>query len=155
MAIGNCEAWIGTLTSPTSTGNDSVTGTGFQPEALLSSLIYAATVDAAHSDMSFCSGASDATQDSAHSMESEDAQGTSDTSSYSDAKIINLRDENGAEDVTATVSSFDSDGFTRNYTAVNVAARKGWDLALAEVSAGSAAILPRHPLRPFRPNIRR
>ena len=109
---------VGSIDQPTSTGNQAYTGIGFQPKGL----ILFTTNQTAYGNIDagvIVQGFSDGTNDTAQFVEvNADADTTS--SGLSTTQIIN----NTVETVNATVNSFDSDGFTLNWGAVEGTVRK-------------------------------
>lgn len=108
---------IDVITTPTSTGDVSYTGPGFEPDFLLafssaghtSGLPYSAV----HSVQGF--GFSDGTTDAASYNASLDAQSTSNTYCVHSANFLHITGSTGSDTVTATVKSLDSSGYTLTY----------------------------------------
>ncbi len=128
--------WAGSLDTPTSTGNSSTTLPGFKPQACLSVGSLSTTVDTLNSDAeagSLAFGAMDDTIEGGVCITVEDGEGTSDTQSMADAKILNVPDDDGTDGYEASHVSFDTNGFTINYDTVLVSARKTAWLAFGEV----------------------
>lgn len=123
-------ASLGTLTTPTSTGNNSNTSTAFTPKiSMLVGSVTAVDTDEAH--LGIMLGATDGTTSEALASHDADNLGTSDANSKRAANVVNmLNPTNGADDVVASFVSFNSDGRTYNYTTVNAAARYGWELLI-------------------------
>ena len=119
---GGVSSWVGTHTSPTSTGNNSETGPGFTPQVVLRLMAQVDTVNTKinEGDASGTYGFSAMDGDEAYSasVQNEDGSGTSDTQSISDDVAIELPDDDGTVGLTATFVSFDTSGWTDNYTAV-------------------------------------
>jgi len=107
----------GSFTTPASTGNDSVTGVGFQPKAVMFWAV-PRTDESAGSHASHFMGFSDGSNNKASSIKSEDA--VNDNGRTQENQAIYLRGVDVSDTLAvATVSSFDSDGFTLNYTSTN------------------------------------
>lgn len=106
----------GSFTTPASTGYDSITGVGFQPKAVIFWAV-PRTDESAGSDASHFIGFSDGSTDRASGIKSED--GVNDTGRGQEDYAIFLRNVDTSNLAIATVSSFDSDGFTLNYTTTN------------------------------------
>ena len=106
----------GTFTSPASTGNDPITGVGFQPKAIL---VYGTlrTDESWGTNANHFVGFSDGTTHKSNSIKADD--GANDQGRYSNNFLIELRDIGTGQNLAATLSSFDSDGFTINYTAAS------------------------------------
>ncbi|MGH9921299.1 MAG: hypothetical protein ACRD38_00955 [Nitrososphaerales archaeon] len=124
MAIKGGKYKVGTFTQPT-TGTppftQAITGVGFQPTGLMLASFnnVAASTVQSHSRLSF--GASDGTNEGAMWFGDKDNVGTTVTEEYSDtAKVIRLATETTpTTDAEADLQSFDSDGFTLNWTTRN------------------------------------
>lgn len=136
MAVGldGQDAWLGTLTTPTSTGNNSITAPGFMPAlALLSSV--AVAIDTSEAGNQFNVGATDGIQTRHLSVRDEDNQGTTDTDSEMGAGLVQMRSTaDGSDTVLATLVSFDATGRTYTYSAVLPLALYGWELLLESPS---------------------
>ncbi len=116
--------------TPTSTGNNSVTGLSFRPGfvTMLQS-IAAAWGDTQIADASGGSagfGAFNmAGEEGAVSGSDQDAAATSNTNSRSDAKALHIIQHDGVTtDYAASFVSFNSDGYTLNFTTVQGTAKK-------------------------------
>ncbi|MCD4760927.1 DUF2341 domain-containing protein, partial [bacterium] len=106
----------GTFTTPASTGNNSITGVGFQPKAVMFFAV-PRTDENAGSHASQFVGFSDGIRHKSSSIKSED--GVNDDGRAQQNYAIYLRNVDTTNLAVATVSSFDSDGFTLNYTTTN------------------------------------
>ncbi|MBT4350010.1 DUF2341 domain-containing protein [bacterium] len=106
----------GVFTTPASTGSDSVIGVGFQPKAVMFFAV-PRTDESAGSHASHFVGFSDGTSNKSSSIKSED--GVNDNGRAQQDQAIYLRNIDATNLAVATVSSFDSDGFTLNYTTTN------------------------------------
>ncbi len=119
---GVVSSWVGTHTAPTSTGNNADTGPGFTPQMVMRLMTQVDTVNTQTSsgDASGTWGVSamDADDEFAASVSDEDAAATSNAQSLSDNVAIELPDDDGTAGLTATFVSFDSLGWTDNYSAV-------------------------------------
>jgi len=113
-------ASVGTSTSPTSTGTKAVTGVGFQPKVVLD-LGVAQTASGAASDYLALGMGAMASSQSSVCVFSAGALTTSNTSRRHSAAAGFETQFNGGVFNSAAKSSFDADGFTRNWTAVDVA----------------------------------
>ena len=136
MAIGfggNADVWLGDISSPTSTGDDAETGPGFTPQALIagfsvaSGFLSARTgTDPDETDVfSFGVGVASVNVEFSNVISSEDGVVNTNTQSLSDDVFINLQKDQGGttNDLIATgppgSGSFDENGFTINYSAVD------------------------------------
>ncbi len=124
---------LATYTTPTSTGNDVITGVGFQPDFLLMSLTNAASIDAVESNNVFgvMYGIADGTNEWCANVAEEQGADPTNNQSKITASIVDLPDDNGAQLCVGALASFDADGFTINYSTADGAARKGWVLSIA------------------------
>lgn len=124
------DAFLATLTTPTSTGNDAITGVGWTPElALLSGIGVAADIDAVGANSQMMVGASDGATSRVIVARDEDNQDTTDASSLSaDTLLTALSSSDGSVTVVGDFVSFDADGRTYNYTTVLGVAIYGWEL---------------------------
>lgn len=113
-------AHVGTSTSPTAPGNRAVTGVGFQPKAVLPFGAMTTAANGVQGTSQFQVGTATPISQASISVRSSDAATTSSTfRSHTNARALELFDSLG----TATVSAFEGDGFTLNYTAVSGLAR--------------------------------
>ena len=137
---GAQHAWVGTHTTPTSTGNNSESGPGFQPQAVLLIQNLAEAAATAYSDSragSFGLSVITATAQYATSVSSEDGAGTSNTQSLSDDQSVQLPDDDGVALLAVTHVSLDASGWTTNYTAVAAAAKLFLGLAIGAAAGGA------------------
>jgi hypothetical protein len=137
---GVVDSWVGTYTTPTSTGNDGETGPGFTPQFvyLLGSLAEAAATS--YTDNrggSFAVSAFTASAEYTTVVSSEDAVGTSNTQSLADDRAIVIPDDDGTLDIEATFVSMDANGWTVNYSNAPATAKLFPALAI-EAEAGAA-----------------
>lgn len=136
-------AWVGTHVTPTVTGNHAVSTIGFEPQFVLifPSMALAdggslSNTGTARAHSSGVAALMAATQYCTTISDLDDA-GTSDTQSLSDDVAISLPAPNGTLDIEATLVSFDSGGYTLNFS--NVATElKRWPVLAIEVSTASA-----------------
>jgi len=138
LNLGGGDMWLDTLTTPTSSGLDTSysTSPGFTPSVVMAAGCTASASDTTTGAQSFSIGASDGTQHSAIASRNRDNQSTSDTDSESREKVIDIRTESDGSDLTdATLSSFDTNGFTLNYGNADSTAFKGWILAMGDGAA--------------------
>ena len=118
------DSHIALIDAATSTGNDAHTGFGFQPEMIFAASENNTTIDTMHTELSFMFGMSDSTTTSCEYFRDEDAVDTTNTASSHSTNFIQLESDSGTTDAVATVSSFDSDGVTLNYSDAAAAADK-------------------------------
>ena len=124
---------IGTLTEATGGGNQAVTGLGFQPNFLLFMSDGLTADDTTSTRIQFGLGAAAAGGTrGATCVFSEDGSVGSETSMYqrSDRCIVSVVGDAGTVDAEADIVSFDSGGFTVNWTVTPVAADKVYFLAI-------------------------
>jgi hypothetical protein len=116
---------VGVVTVPAGTGSQAVTGVGFQPSAVLMMSNHAATsvvVNSSHSVFfGMASGSSNrATVSSAHVQGSDPTTCDHDSDTTKLVKLITAGTP--TVDLAADLTSFDSDGFTLNWTTVGTGA---------------------------------
>lgn len=127
---------INTAASPTTTGTQSLTGFGFQPAAAIFHHAYNDNADGVFTEpagrgFGSTDGASEFACGDLHRLNSLNFG-----SRYVSGKLITIPDGGGVVIEEAALSSFDVDGFTINWTAVDTSARNfGW-LAIGPASAG-------------------
>lgn len=132
---GAVEGWVGTVDTPTSTGDSAKTGVGFTPALVLMGMTYAEAVDTTYGDANGGTlgfSVFDADDEFAMSWGEEDAAATTNNQSLSDNTAVELPDDDGAAGLTGAFTSMDADGFTINYSAVEAAAKKFWAVAIEE-----------------------
>jgi len=139
---GGVSSWVGTHTTPTSTGDNGETGPGFTPQMVMRVMTQVDTVNTEinSGDASGTWGVSamDADDEFAASNSDEDAVTTSNTQSLSDNVAIELPDDDGTAGLTATFVSFDTDGWTDNYSAIKGTGGLMPALAIEEFTAAAA-----------------
>jgi hypothetical protein len=121
-----------TLDTPTSTGDDTVTGVGFTPQAIilgLSQLTSTNSLSTAGNGASIGISVGDADAQYCNSIQDEDGQGTSDTQSLSDNQVINFPDDDGTQAHVAAFTEFNNEGWAWNFTATEGTAVKFWALS--------------------------
>jgi len=135
---GVVDAWVGSIDTPTATGNDAQTGPGFKPQVVGFGMTIAVSEDANNNSGQGSVGFSvfDADDEYAVSCSSVDSVGTSDNQGLSDNVAVEIPDEDGTALLTATFVSFDSLGWTTNYSAVDTGgAKKFFAFAIEEEAA--------------------
>lgn len=133
------------LDSATSTGNSSTTGAGFQPDflMLLQTMCTAANTNTTTGYIGV--GLADGTAEASVNACDLFNAGVTDTQSTRDASnILNLDFDDGTDDALASLNSFDSDGFTLNYSDASGTARKMLAICIGDSAAGGT-----HPVNPF------
>lgn len=142
---------IRTLTTPTSTGNDTINDAGFDPSMLIQSLMKVTTIDTATADSnanSFQVGMTDgANQFSLCSVDEDAATTTNTFSVVRTNQLIDLDDSasgSAANFIDATTSLI-SGGRTHNYSVVDGTARLGWE-AMFEGDIAALTVLAEGPM---------
>lgn len=134
--------WCGSKDSPTSTGNQAVTGVGFQPDFVMLVESMCQAEDAIETDGDggvFGISVFDGTSEYCHAIASEDGQGTTDTESGHDDIAVYLNKHDGTAGFDATYVSMDSDGWTLNFSAADGTARKWIGVAIGVTAGGGNA----------------
>lgn len=124
----------GLITSPASSGNVSVTGVGFVPKVIMFLGIGSKTLNAVENIMLWSFGATDGTRQWA-CYDYQQHDGTSAGKDFNNSRCI--YQSNGSSTIYATITSFDSDGFTLNWnvTGTGVSGFQFSYIALADVDA--------------------
>lgn len=144
---GVAESWVGTLTTPTATGNQAITAPNFTPQLvmLIPTLVSTAasqTVDSrAHSSGVIVI---DADEQYSTVITSQDAATTSNAQSLSDNVAASVPDHTGALDIEATLVSLDATGWTLNFSNINAVAKLWPALAIEEFVGGGGGGVPKH-----------
>lgn len=140
---GAVNSWVGTIDTPTSTGNAAVTASGFTPQFVDQIGTHMEAIDTAYNDSAlagtFGFSSFDASREYMTSVQVEENVGTSNTQSLSDNTAIELPDDDGAVGLTASFVSMDANGWTLNYTAVETNAKKFLTLAIEQEAIGGHA----------------
>ena len=128
MALGGDDVEnisIDQIQTKTSTGLQSYTGPGFKPDFLIClGVASLSTLPYADAHMVCQFGMSDGSTDAGYYNASIDGQGVqSKTYSVQSSNFIHVLDGNANDQVVAGVKSFDSNGYTLNYTDVSSAMR--------------------------------
>ncbi len=138
-------SWVGTYTSPTSTGNHSISTPGFTPQFVMQFLSLTEAADTTYTDNRAGSiGIGVMTSSAEYTMviTSEDAVTTTNTQSLSDDRAIVVPDGDGTLDIEATFVSMDANGWTVNYSNAPATAKLFWALAIEEEAAAGTVIKP-------------
>lgn len=138
---GAVSSWVGTMDTPTSTGNDVQTGPNFTPQIVALGMTSAQALDTAYTDgdagvIGF--SVFDADDEYSNTVADEDAQATSDTQCVSDDQAVHLDEHDGTPGHAATFVTLDAIGWTLNFSATLGAARKWWAWAIEDAQAGQA-----------------
>lgn len=138
---GAVSTWVGTHTTPTSTNAAYAdTGPNFKPQFVLlmpSLNEVQATVATDSRAFSWGLSALDADEQYATSISSEDAAADGNTQSLSDNVAVSLPNHAGALDIEATLVSFDTTGWTLNYSNITATAKLWPALAIQEFVASA------------------
>lgn len=126
IKLNGLNAWLGTSPAPTSTGSNALTGVGFQPQVGLMLAGEHAAMNTQYLSGNgeifgisiFTAAASDTI-----STWGNDGGATSDEESMTDARVCRTR-KDGADFDTCTLTSFDADGMTLNYSLASAATRQ-------------------------------
>jgi hypothetical protein len=134
------DAYVGIVDSKTSTGTQAYTGTGFTPQALILAQTLATAVNTTINDGFLALGAGGpVTTERCLDYTDEDAQADTDAESEADlSNILHIKTGDGADDAIAALDSFDSDGWTLNYSDGSASARKILAIAIGDSSTGGA-----------------
>jgi hypothetical protein len=136
------DAFVDIVDSKTSTGDQAYTGTGFTPQLLILAQTYATALDTSinHGFLAIGAGGP-ATTERCLDYTDEDAQASSDSESEADlSNILRIKSGDGADDAIAALSSFDSDGWTLNYSDGSSSARKILAIAIGDSSTGAVTL---------------
>ena len=141
LAIACSNVAVGVETSKTSTGTKATSGLGFQPTALLGwswGLAASAVVDSSQAKLSI-GAASAAGTEGGIWVEADDnvADSAVDSRTYTD-KFIGLSAQPSTTTSEADLSSFDSGGFTLDWTTADATAREFAYIVLGPAAAAAA-----------------
>jgi hypothetical protein len=139
LGLAGTEAgYVGTVNTPTSTGNDGQTGPGFTPQAVLQIGTHMEAIDTAYNSSplagALAAAAFDASNEYMTSVNDEDAAATINTQCLSDNTAVELPNDDGTAGLTASFVSMDANGYTLNYSAVTANAKKFFVMAVEEPS---------------------
>ena len=128
---GDRATHVTSYTIPGSTGDDAQTGPGFEPQAvgmILSGLTTLNTHDAGDRCALYSWGVSDSTTEATSSCFHDDGAATMNTGCVMNESVAHLFDTDGSETThsEATISSFDSSGYTANWSAVSTGRVIAW-----------------------------
>jgi hypothetical protein len=135
LKFGGRQVTLLDYTSPTTTGNHAITGVGFEPQF---ALLFLTNLEAV--DPSFPITASDlmaglsicaiGDEQWANAVRVNNGEATTDTASQSLNVAVLGPSATACDAIKATLTSFDSDGLTLNYSAVQGTAKKGFMLCI-------------------------
>ena len=139
ISVGGLSAWVGSLDSPTSTGDDAQTGPGFKPQFVMLGMTAAQAEDTVESDadagpIGFSVFDKDGNEFSTAVVE-EDAVTTTNNQSLADNQAVNFPNDAGTQIMAATFSTMDANGWTLNFSVADGTARKWFGVAIEEVVA--------------------
>lgn len=128
--------WVGTITTPSATGNKSETGPGFKPQCIVHGVTASVAVDVLEGTISVGAGtfgvcAFTATELYTSSVGDRDLVTTMDTESHS-RDALSCRRGDQFNMAVANFVSFDPTGWTVNYNIANLLGRKLITLAIEE-----------------------
>lgn len=138
----DADVWVGTHATPTSTGNQSSTAPGFEPELVLFGMTQLTAIDTGAVDASagpYGIGAITADNEYSDSIALEDAAATTNTQSLSDDTAVNLPNDDGTTGIVAAFVSMNSDGWTLNFSSVLGSATQFIALAVNPVATVETA----------------
>lgn len=138
IRLGGSESgWVGTVDTPTSPGDDSETGPGFEPQLVLQIGSHMEAIDTAYNSSPLAGalglGAFSTNNEYMTAVADEDAASTTDTQSLSTDTAIELPQDDGTPGLTAAFASMNNDGWTLNYSAVEGNAKKFFGLAIESI----------------------
>ena len=135
-------AWCGGIASPISIGDDAQTGPGFKPQALLGVISdldafdsWDVTADAGGWGVVVATGS----EQFSHCIADEDGADTMNTESLVDDQLVHLHSGDGSNQLEATLSSFDTNGWTPNYSVVDTGTARQQIWLAIEEDAGTLA----------------
>lgn len=120
LDLGDYNIGLQDFSTPTSTGDVVVDGLGFKPSHLFTCCARAIVPESEYASFATSFGASDGTTESAISSHGQDNVANSNVGDALSDRLIEIRNVVDSGVVTAaTVSSFDDDGYTLNYSDVH------------------------------------
>ncbi len=134
LALKGIKSAIGTLTQPSSTGTQTISGLGLTPAVVLLSSANKTTSTSVNSPEAFSFGAANSTNEFASWYGASSGSNPVNVSNNIDrANLIKMMTQNGASptlNAAASLSSFASGSFTINWGTVDATAREVYYLAL-------------------------
>ena len=136
------DAYVGVLTTPTSTGTAATTGTGFTPESVMFASSKVPTGSSSVTGGVLAIGVADdpANEHALFTWASDNLADSVAKSEYS-ATALHIPDSTGSDLAVASLSSFDADGWTLNYTTAPATARKFLAIAIGGSAGGTSTDL--------------
>lgn len=111
------DVWVDFIQAATVTGNTEYTGVGFKPGFLGLVGGLATTTSSITAKMSFSFGATDGSAERSIAIYDEDLADPTNNACEADlSNVLAIYNDDGIDLATASLSSFDNDGFTLNYT---------------------------------------
>lgn len=141
---GTVNISIDTETSPTSTGNNSTTNAGFEPQLVLGAQAYVQslnTQDDTADGGAWGLFAFNDTTELCVSWADEDAAATTNTQSYTNTNAIDVPNDDGTVALTASFVSMDASGHTLNWSDVEAAGRYAFYVSI-EVGVQDVVLYP-------------
>lgn len=130
---GLYDFWLGTISTPTGTGDQSITAPGFEPQAVIAGVTQLPAVNTFYTNGdpgSFGASAFDEDDEYCVSWQNEDNQGTTDTQSLSDDTAVNLPNDDASAGHVAAFTRFVPTGWVWNFTTTEGTAVQYWALAI-------------------------
>jgi hypothetical protein len=146
---GNNQHAVKSISSPTSTGSYAITGIGFQPSYALELQSILTNYNTALDATGFAYGISSLSDDdtvkgvSLYGRTQAVVNPTSTATRVVDGIAARLVDQSGTAYHTATLTSFDSDGYTRNFTVANGTLRRWACLAVGPLPGAGGSLARR------------
>lgn len=144
LAIKGVRAFASTFNQPTSTGTQGITGVGFSPKCLFLMSVGQASQTTPQSEARLSRGAASGAGAQGHSWigDLHAADPTVTARRHSETNLIthgtpNATGSSSTIDAEADLDSFDSDGFTLDWTTADATAREVLYLALGDAASGS------------------
>lgn len=144
LYLGDRSVWVGGIDSPTSTGNQSITSPGFTPQwGMIGTNVLAAydSRDTTGNSGSLGLSSFTSTEEFAFAIASEDNSSTGDNESQGDSASALIDTHTGTRRDEANFVSFDTTGWTLNFTTAGASVRKWWGVAIEEEAAAQARLL--------------
>jgi hypothetical protein len=154
MKFGNNDFWIGTVDTPTSTGNDAETGPGFKPQFVMQVCGNNTAVDLFANNGVFAVSVFNADDKYCLGISDEFNADTTVTQSLVDDQPVYIDDDDGTLIFDATFVSFDALGWTSYFGTTETGAAKKWiAFAIEEDAAVAGAPTLRRPLDNYLRNL--
>ncbi len=138
---GAVNFWVDTVDAPAANGNDVQTGPQFTPQFVMLGTTILTAVETAQENGSLGISVFDANSEFSTNTASQDNQPTSNTQSLVDNTAVRVTFSGGGAALTAAFVSFDTLGWTYNFSDTTGGVRKFWALAIEEVSVVPAAVV--------------